>query len=508
MTKQINYFQSISEHLLQVMQYKRLRKESHDVLIPPYISTDITINSNWAKDYLKHSVYLASQPVYKRKAVVFILDTAGQITHEDVAPRVANEFGKDFTGEGKEDGNGHGTGCASCYVGEFNGVAPMEDTIIVPVKVLRNNGSGSYTQVLNGMKYAYDTWKTHFPGWIGVISMSLGGGSPYTPMDDFSMQARQAGMWIAASSGNSGFVEHENRVGYPAKYPAVWAIGAIDSEGKIASFSSAGDELVFAGPGKNVQIAWKDNSYINANGTSFGMPYTMAALLHMACQYPALNTMQKAEEYYAKYTTDLHSKGKDKATGHGCPILSEFIGQIPDQTPEPPPDPTPAPEPPQETPPPTDTPRKNTRTLHFSYESQRWYMNWQQQRYPGNHRLFVKKVDLVYTSKDLAPAAHDKILKDLDAFFKNRGIILAIDRESKTDAQLKKLITHPSAKLKAPEVLFLPFAGSVEPKDYADAAYWTGRFIEVVFRTSSKLQVKVKTLHATDEKGRSVKIEY
>lgn len=509
--KRINYVSALTESFLETRRYHKNLRQKHDIVLDPYISLDITTNSNWARSYLQVDDYTASQPIYKRKAVVFILDTAGEIKHPDLVDRVANQHGADFTGEGKADGNGHGTGCASCYVGKQNGVGPRDYITIVPVKVLRNNGSGSYSAVLQGMKYAYDTWKNQYPDYVGVISMSLGGGAGYTPMKTFAEQARAAGMWIAASSGNSGFSPDINRVGYPAKYDAVWAMGAIDSSGEIASFSSGGDELVFAGPGRNVNIAWKNNSYITANGTSFGMPYAQAALLHMACQYPQLTTMEKAEDYYKKYAKDLYTPGKDKGTGYGCPVLSPFIGQIPDDKPTenpPPPPPPPEEEPPQEPPSddPTEEPRTTERTLQFTFQSNKYYMNWEQQGYPTKHRVFIPEITVELKTKALATDIYDRLEKALEWYFTSRGIIMAIDRAKKSDKQIESLITETEAKIKGPSVLFLPFAGKSYEKDFADAGYWAGRFAEVLIKKSRGLAIKVKSLTAKDEKGRKTNI--
>ena len=508
--KKISYVNAFAENFRQKKQYNRLLKEQHDIVLDPYISTDLVANSNWAATYLQKSTYTASKPVYKRKAVVFVIDTAAKITHPDVAPFVSNLYGKDFTGEGVQDGNGHGTGCASCYVGRINGVAPRSQTTIVPLKALKDNGSGSFSWVLNAMKYAYQTWRAIYPDHLAVISMSLGGGGGYKPLGDYAAELKKAGMWIAASSGNSGFSESDNRVGYPAKYDDVWAIGAIDRQGKVSTFSSGGDELVFTGPGTNVQIAWKDNSYINANGTSFGMPYAVAALLHMACQYPQLTTMDQALKYYAKYTTDLHRQGKDKATGYGVPILSQYIGQIPSnapgETPPPPPPPEEEPEDENPLPPPTEIPRSQDRDLKFSLSNLGWSVVWSQQNYEGTQRVYIPQVNVTYTTKQSIEKAHDSIEKALNAFFNSRGIVLAIDRDYKTDEQLEQLIINSTVKSKNPKITFLPFQNQQHRKDFADAGYWVGRFIEIILRTRYDIDLKVISLTAKDDKNRTTTI--
>jgi subtilisin family serine protease len=69
---------------------------------------------------------------------------------------------------------------------------------------------------------------------------------------DAFQAARNAGMLIIAASGNDGTVNHEAPLNYPAAYPSVLAVGAVDSRAEVATFSNGGEGLSLVAPGVDV----------------------------------------------------------------------------------------------------------------------------------------------------------------------------------------------------------------------------------------------------------------
>jgi serine protease len=83
---------------------------------------------------------------------------------------------------------------------------------------------------------------------VDVISMSLGGPMP-TPAEKKAIEsADRAGITVVAASGNDGVA----KVGYPAAFPSVIAVGAVDKTIKKAAFSQWGPELAVVAPGVDV----------------------------------------------------------------------------------------------------------------------------------------------------------------------------------------------------------------------------------------------------------------
>lgn len=70
---------------------------------------------------------------------------------------------------------------------------------------------------------------------------------------------------MVAASGNDGTSEYM----YPASYPGVVAVGAVDESGNRASFSNYNDKVDFAGPGVRVYSTSIQNGYSISSGTSF-----------------------------------------------------------------------------------------------------------------------------------------------------------------------------------------------------------------------------------------------
>jgi len=137
------------------------------------------------------------------------------------------------------DENGHGLWCASCISGSpfqtpfglLKGVAP--DCEVEIFKCLGYGiGAGSNTSVLRAMMDAFE-WGAN------IVSMSLGstecqGGCDVCPNCRAVRMLAEQGVLIVVANGNEG----EGTQGCPACSPSAISVGAIDKEGKIASFSS------------------------------------------------------------------------------------------------------------------------------------------------------------------------------------------------------------------------------------------------------------------------------
>lgn len=197
---------------------------------------------------------------------VAVLDTGVDPDHPDLeAAIVASE---DFTGDGIEDINGHGTHCAGIVGarldGEgFVGIAPRCELIIG--KVLGNNGSGSFRGIAEGVDWAVDQG-------AHIISMSLGGpvSSPLLYRSIATALAR--GVHIICAAGNSGNL-FRNSIGFPGQYGGVITVASHDRYGNPSGFSSRGGELDFMAPGSDIWSTYKDGGYAELSGTSMATPY-------------------------------------------------------------------------------------------------------------------------------------------------------------------------------------------------------------------------------------------
>lgn len=162
--------------------------------------------------------------------------------------------GHDFVNDDDHanDDDSHGTHVAST-IGEATdngeGVAGLAfDCALMPVKVLDNNGNGFLSDVAAGIDYAINfTQNGTHP--VKVINMSLGADSPSETLRRAVERAEAAGIVVVAASGNDG----EDGVDYPAAYPTVIAVGAVDQRKLKTSYSNFGAELDLVAPGGDVE---------------------------------------------------------------------------------------------------------------------------------------------------------------------------------------------------------------------------------------------------------------
>lgn len=225
---------------------------------------------------------------------VAILDTGLDLAHPDFVGRAiaSQSF---ISGEEVQDLQGHGTHCIGTACGILNppdssfpmryGVAYNAD--IFAGKVLSNRGSGADGGILAGIDWAIGNG-------CAIISMSLG--APTFPGDTYSTiyeevakRALSKGTLIIAAAGNeSDRPGSANPVGYPANCPSIMAVGALDNQLQIASFSNSsinpdGGGVDIAGPGVNVYSTWSTDSnmvrpsrpsrYKTISGTSMATPH-------------------------------------------------------------------------------------------------------------------------------------------------------------------------------------------------------------------------------------------
>lgn len=201
--------------------------------------------------------------------LVCVVDTGIQGNHPDLATNIVG--GENFVFKNGRinryqwaDDNGHGTHVAGTIAALDNaigvvGVAPEAD--LFAVKVLDKNGYGYLSDVAEGIISCIENG-------ADVINLSFASSFNSTLVRAAVQEADAAGLIQIAAAGNSA-----RAVQYPAKYPEVIAVSAVNSSFTLASFSNYGSEIDFAGPGVNVRSTTKGSSYATLSGTSMAAPH-------------------------------------------------------------------------------------------------------------------------------------------------------------------------------------------------------------------------------------------
>lgn len=223
---------------------------------------------------------------------VAVLDTGMDLDHPDFAGRVVPARTRSFvTGQAVNDLNGHGTHCIGTSLGfrqlaggaRRYGCAFRGDIFVG--KVLSNAGSGSDSGILAGINWAVTNQ-------CRVVSMSLGApvqpGDPFSPIyENVAQRALRSnpGTLIVAAAGNDSRIPGTNNrlepprpVGRPANCPSIMAVGALDANLAIGTFSNGGINpngggVDIAGPGVAVFSSVPDPFPPNVQPGGGGRPW-------------------------------------------------------------------------------------------------------------------------------------------------------------------------------------------------------------------------------------------
>ena len=193
--------------------------------------------------------------------------------------------GYDFVNDRIEafDDAGHGTHVAGTIAQSTNnnyGVAGIAyEASLMPLKVLGASGGGTVADIAEAIRFAADNE-------ADVINMSLGGAGESKLMEEAINYAHQKGVVLVAAAGNA----NQNSASYPARYPHVIGVAALDSAGIKAPYSNFGAGVDISAPGgsevgkilqETIDPETGEPVFIGYQGTSMAAPHVagVAALV-------------------------------------------------------------------------------------------------------------------------------------------------------------------------------------------------------------------------------------
>jgi hypothetical protein len=119
---------------------------------------------------------------------------------------------------------------------------------------------------------------------------------------------------VVAAAGNYG--ASGNQTQYPAALPGVVAVGAVDANGKHASFSNTGSYVQLSAPGVNIFSTYLDGKYAQLSGTSMAAPHVSGLAGLIWAQHPEYSAVQVVAAMEST-ASDLGSAGRDSTYGYG-----------------------------------------------------------------------------------------------------------------------------------------------------------------------------------------------
>jgi subtilisin family serine protease len=102
---------------------------------------------------------------------------------------------------------------------------------------------------------------------------------------------------------------------YPAAYPGVIAVTAVDRQGRVLVEAGRGEHVAFAAPGI-VELPGPDGTTRTWRGTSLAAP-VVAAALALRLRQPDPAAAQAAVAQLARNALDAGEPGRDRIYGHG-----------------------------------------------------------------------------------------------------------------------------------------------------------------------------------------------
>jgi len=147
---------------------------------------------------------------------------------------------------------------------------------------------------------------------VPVINISLVG-AKNSLLESVIARLIGAGFIVVAAVGNDGPAAPPL---YPASYPNVVGVTAVDVHNRVLVEAARGPQVMFASPGADLAAASLGNGYSAVRGTSFAAPF-VAGLLAANLRSPNRNDAAAAVEALAKTAIDLGSPGRDLTYGYG-----------------------------------------------------------------------------------------------------------------------------------------------------------------------------------------------
>jgi thermitase len=165
------------------------------------------------------------------------------------------------------------------------GVAPGADLMAIPVCTPVGDGTSDECDLYDVLRGIDEAWKQE----ATILNLSLAG-----PPDPLLQRAvtrlLELGAVVVAAAGNGG----SSLPTYPAAYPGVVGVGALDPAGQPFAQGNHGPWVSLAGPGVEVLSTTPGDSFAFVNGTSLAAAQVSGELALLTSVVPDTVRMRMA----------------------------------------------------------------------------------------------------------------------------------------------------------------------------------------------------------------------
>lgn len=314
--------------------------------------------NSWADEYVGYSNYITTmlqicEESSLNKVAIAVIDSGIYADHNLFKNRILNDYARDFTGGENDteydyqDLNGHGTH-VSGTIAEFT----LSNVKILPLKVLKSNGKGYVSYIVNAINYAIDLKSKNSieveKEKYDLVAMNMSVGVEGTASSNSSLtnvvqRAYNAGIMPVVSAGNDAA---DATYSSPANVGCAITVSALIKSKPSSlynrfvllfdkSYSNYGAFIDFAAPGTNIRSASiaSPSSVVTMSGTSMAAPHVTACvgLIYSSPNFERY-TLEEVYELLKDNAVDMGAEGWDENYGHGLVSIGdigiEIVGDL------------------------------------------------------------------------------------------------------------------------------------------------------------------------------------
>jgi subtilisin family serine protease len=250
----------------------------------------------------------AHQLALGRNVVIAVIDSAVDTGHPDLRGAVLRSF--NAAGRPDVTPDYHGTAVAGIIRahGLAEGAAPASE--ILAVRAFRANGESAFPETTTHILVMAVDWAVG--NGAKVLNMSFIG-SHDPALQQVLHAANQKGIVVVAAAGNGG---PTGPPVYPAAYPGVIAVTAVDEADRRYEHANRGGHIAVAAPGVDILAPVERGGYAYVSGTSFAAAYVSGIAALLLERDPNLDPKSVAD-LLATGAEDLGPVGRDDDFGAG-----------------------------------------------------------------------------------------------------------------------------------------------------------------------------------------------
>ena len=301
-----------AQALTQLRARSGITADRHAIAYPMQQSTTPVPAKQYAHELLKAPPKGSGK--LGASMTVGIIDT--EVTNAD-SLALANFRGKRiFPDTDKPAAADHGNAVASIVAASGNGFEGLAQGITL-------RSAGVMREVAPGINATNTLLVALALDWmigekVQVVNLSLGSASDAV-LGAVVSKSLSAGLVLVAAAGNGGPLAAPS---YPAAYPGVIAVTAVDAQKRLYARANRGAYVAIAAPGVDVWVplAVNDSKGKYMSGTSFASPFVAAAVAQAVASQPKTATPASAQsilQILCSKAADIGPRGPEV----GCGLL-------------------------------------------------------------------------------------------------------------------------------------------------------------------------------------------